>query len=199
MASLLDKVQDAVRKGTVGAEVKRSARWFQDKIKGLQGSLKNQWSRTNAPKFYREAENKVTSAELQKRANLGELYAYYYDPKHRTTLPYYDSFPLIMLLGVDPSKETFLGLNFHYLNPKLRAILLDRVTAKIGSGIINWKKIAMIPQVEPCVKRYRFDHIMRRVVPIEEEENEIAIFLPLERFRKASKSKVWSDSKRRIG
>ena len=57
----------------------------------------------------------------------------------------------------------------------------------------------MIPQVEPCVKRYRFDHIMRRVVPIEEEENEIAIFLPLERFRKASKSKVWSDSKRRIG
>ena len=199
MASLLDKVQDAVRKGTVGAEVKRSARWFQDKIKGLQGSLKNQWSRTNAPKFYREAENKVTSAELKKRANLGELYAYYYDPKHRNTLPYYDSFPLIMLLGVDPSKETFLGLNFHYLNPKLRAILLDRVTAKIGSGIINWKKIAMIPQVEPCVKRYRFDHIMRRVVPIEEKENEIAIFLPLERFRKASKSKVWSDSKRRIG
>ena len=199
MASLLDKVQDAVRKGTVGAEVKRSARWFQDKIKGLSGSLRNQWSSTNAPKFYREAENKVTSAELKKRANLGELYAYYYDPKHRNTLPYYDSFPLIMLLGVDPSKETFLGLNFHYLNPKLRAILLDRVTAKIGSGIINWKKIAMIPQVEPCVKRYRFDHIMRRVVPIEEEENEIAIFLPLERFRKASKSKVWSDSKRRIG
>ena len=36
MASLLDKVQDAVRTGTVGAEVKRSARWFQDKIKGLK-------------------------------------------------------------------------------------------------------------------------------------------------------------------
>jgi len=199
MASLLDKVQDAVRKGTVGAEVKRSARWFQDKIKGLKGSLRNQWSRTNAPKFYREAENKVTIAELKKRANLGDLFAYYYDPKYRNTLPYYDSFPLIMLLGVDPSKETFLGLNFHYLNPKLRAILLDRVTAKIGKGIINWKKIAMIRQIEPCVKRYRFDHIMRRVVPIKEEENEIAIFLPLERFRKASKSKVWTDSKRRIG
>ena len=56
MPSLLDKVQDAVRKGTVGAEVKRSAQWFRDKIKGLEGTLRNQWSTTNAPKFYREAE-----------------------------------------------------------------------------------------------------------------------------------------------
>ena len=70
MASLLDKVQNAVRTGTVGAEVKRSARWFQDKIKGLEGTLKNQWSRTNAPKFYREAENKVNPRVLKLRANL---------------------------------------------------------------------------------------------------------------------------------
>ena len=197
MASLLDKVQDAVRKGTVGAEVKRSARWFQDKIKGLQGSLKNQWSRTNAPKFYREAETKVSPKVLRLRANLGDLFAYYYDPKHRMTLPYYDQFPLVMLIGYE--KETFLGLNFHYLNPKLRAILLDRVTAKVGRGIINWAKISKIKQVEPCVKRYRYDHIVRKVIPIEEQEQELAIFLPLERFKKASKSKVWADSTRMMG
>jgi len=131
------------------------------------------------------------------RANLGDLYAYYYNPKHRMTLPYYDQFPLIMLIGFE--KETFLGLNFHYLNPKLRAILLDRVTAKVGKGIINWTKISKIRQVEPCVKRYRYDHIVRKVIPIEEQENEIAIFLPLERFKKASKSKVWADSRKRIG
>ena len=96
-------------------------------------------------------------------------------------------------------QDTFLGLNYHYINPKLRAILLDRVTAKVGKGIINWKKISKIPQVEPCVKRYRYDHIMRKVIPIEQDEQEIAIFLPLERFRKASKSKVWADSRKRIG
>ena len=197
MASLLDKVQDAVRTGTVGAEVKRSAQWFQDKIKGLKGTLRNQFSSTNAPKFYREAETKVTPKVLKLRANLGDLYAYYYDPKHRQTLPYYDSFPLVMLIGYE--QDTFLGLNFHYINPKLRAILLDRVTAKVGKGIINWKKISKIPQVEPCVKRYRYDHIMRKVIPIEQDEQEIAIFLPLERFRKASKSKVWADSRKRIG
>ena len=197
MASLLDKVQDAVRTGTVGKEVKRSAQWFQDKIKGLKGTLRNQWSTTNAPKFYREAENKVTPKVLKLRANLGDLYAYYYNPKHRMTLPYYDQFPLIMLIGYE--KETFLGLNFHYLNPKLRAILLDRVTAKVGKGIINWTKISKIRQVEPCVKRYRYDHIVRKVIPIEEQEKEIAIFLPLERFKKAGKSKVWADSKKRMG
>ena len=197
MASLLDKVSDAIRKGTVGQEVKRSARWFQDKIKGLQGTLRNQWSQTNAPKFYREAETKVNPRVLKLRANLGDLYAYYYKPKHMMTLPYYDTFPLIMLIGFE--KETFLGLNFHYLNPKLRAILLDRVTAKIGGGIIKWNKIVQIPQVAPTVKRYRFDHIMRKVIPIEEKEQELAIFLPLERFKKASKAKVWADSKKRIG
>ena len=197
MASLLDKVQDAVRKGTVGAEVKRSAKWFQDKIKGLKGSLRNQWSSTNAPKFYREAENKVNPKVLRLRANLVDLFAYYYRPKHMMTLPYYDQFPLVMLIGYE--KDTFLGLNFHYLNPKIRAILLDRVTAKVGKGIINWKKISKIPQVEPTVKRYRYDHIVRKVIPIEENEQELAIFLPLERFKKASKAKVWADSRKRIG
>ena len=213
MASLLDKVSDAIRTGTVGAEVKRSARWFQDKIKGLKGTLRNQWSQTNAPKFYREATTKVNPRVLKMRANLGDLYAYYYDPKHKNTmrtirsgknkgkkypvLPFYDTFPLIMLIGFE--KETFLGLNFHYLHPKLRAILLDRVTAKIGGGIIKWNKIVKIPQVAPCVKRYRYDHIMRKVIPIEEKEQELAIFLPLERFKKASKAKVWADSQKRIG
>ena len=197
MASLLDKVQDAVRTGTVGAEVKRSARWFQDKIKGLEGTLRNQFSSTNAPKFYREAENKIDRKVLKLRANFGDLFAYYYDPKHRQTLPYYDSFPLVMLIKAE--KETFLGLNFHYLPPKLRAILLDRVSAKIGDTIPKWDKLVKIPQIEPCVKRYRFDHIMRKVIPIKEDEQEIAIFLPLERFRKASKSKVWADSRKRIG
>ena len=56
MASLLDKVQDAVRKGTVGAEVKRSAQWFRDKIKGLEE--RNQWN---------EAEVQRLEADMKKR------------------------------------------------------------------------------------------------------------------------------------
>ena len=106
-------------------------------------------------------------------------------------------FPMIMLLSAE--KETFLGINFHYLRPKWRAILLDRVSAKIGGGLPKWSKLRNIRQIAPTIKRYRFDHIMRKVIPIEEDEQEIAIFLPTERFRKAGKSKVWSESERKFG
>jgi len=197
MADLLDTLSNTIRSGTIGKKTKRSAKWFQDKIKGLKGELKNKFSSTNADKFYRESDNKINPNLMSKRISLGDLFCYYYDPKHKMTLPYYDMFPLIMLVGVD--KDTFLGLNFHYLNPRFRAILLDRVNAKVGGGLINWKKISKVPFIEPAVKRYRFDHIRRKVVQIQKDEEEIAIFLPLERFRKASKSQVWSDSKRRAG
>ena len=63
--SFLSKVSDAVRSGTVGKEVKRSAKWFQDKIKGLKGEMRNRFSSTNAAKFYREAEVRTTPQILQ--------------------------------------------------------------------------------------------------------------------------------------
>ena len=200
MASLLDKVSDAIRTGTVGAETKKSAKWFLMKTKGLEGSLRNRWTQTNAPKFYREAETKVSPKVLKLRVNRGDMFAYYYHPKHRATLPYYDQFPLIMLMSEE--KETFIGINFHYLNPNIRAILLDKINSKVGTGQITnswWTKLSKIPQIAPTVKRYRYDHIVRKVIPIEEKEKELAIFLPLERFKKSSKSKVWADSKKRIG
>jgi hypothetical protein len=40
---------------------------------------------------------------------------------------------------------------------------------------------------------------MLKVVPIEEDEQEIAIFLPTEKFKKTSKSRVWTDSERKFG
>ena len=195
--SFLSKVSDAIKTGTVGQEVRRSAQWFQDKIKGLKGEMKNRFSSTNAAKFYREADNKVEKTVLKRRAELGDLFCYYYNPKYRATLPYYDMFPMIMLIGAE--KETFLGINFHYLRPKWRAILLDRVTARIGGGLPKWSKLRNIRQIAPTIKRYRYDHIMRKVVPIEENEQEIAIFLPTERFRKSAKAKVWADSERKFG
>jgi len=195
--SFLSKVSDAIKTGTVGQEVRRSAQWFQDKIKGLKGEVKNRFSSTNAAKFYREAETKVNPNVLKRRAELGDLFCYYYNPKYRATLPYYDMFPMIMLIGAE--KDTFLGINFHYLRPKWRAVLLDRVSSKIGNGLPRWNKLRQIRQIAPTIKRYRFDHIMKRVIPIEENEQEIAIFLPTERFRKSAKAKVWAESERKFG
>ena len=208
-SSLLSKVSDAIRGGTVGKEMERSAMWFREKITGLKGELRNQFSRQNAPRFYREAKTKVNPNVLKIRGNLGDLYCYWYDPKYKDAikkgrdgrtypvLPYYDTFPLIMLVGYE--KESFLGLNFHYLNPRYRALLLDRVNKKVGGGIISWDKISRIPLIKPTLHRYRFDHINKRVIPIEESEQKLAIFLPLERFRgqkRVPKTTVWRNSRK---
>ncbi len=67
MADLLDKLSDTIRSGTVGKKTKRSAKWFQDKIKGLKGELKNKFSSTNADKFYRESDNKINPNLMSKR------------------------------------------------------------------------------------------------------------------------------------
>ena len=196
MASLLDTLTKAVSSGEVKDRARRSAKWFQDKLKGLKGEARNRFSSTNPDKFYRESPNKIAPTGLKRTAGFGDLYCYHYDPKYKQTLPYYDAFPLIMLIGSD--KETFLGCNFHYLNPRFRAILLDKLTAKMSGGIPNWSKLSKIREIAPTVKRYRFDHIDKKVIQIKEDEKEMAIFLPLERFRKSTKSSVWSDSKGRF-
>ena len=196
MASLLDTLTKAVSGGEVKDRAKRSAKWFQDKLKGLKGEARNRFSSTNPDKFYRESPNKIAPTGLKRTAGFGDLYCYHYDPKYKQTLPYYDAFPLIMLIGSD--KDTFLGCNFHYLNPRFRAILLDKLTAKMSGGIPNWSKLSKIREIAPTVKRYRFDHIDKKVIQIKEDEKEMAIFLPLERFRKSTKSSVWSDSKGRF-
>jgi hypothetical protein len=76
---------------------------------------------------------------------------------------------------------------------------LDKLTAKIGDGLPKWNKLSKIKEIAPTIHRYRFDHVDKKVIQIEEDEKEIAIFLPLERFKKSSKSSVWGDSKGRMG
>ena len=203
MANLLDKLSSAINKGTAGQEVKKSAKWFHNYlIKGISGEAKNALGKTNAIQFYRETDNskKVPSTRFQKRAALGDLFCYHYDPKFKETLPYYDRFPLIMLIdsgGQGNYADTFLGINFHYVRPVHRAVLLDKINDKVGKGSdsINWSKVAKIPKISQCVKRYRFDHIKRKVIAIDPEDQELVIFLPLERFKKASKAQVWGRKK----
>ena len=83
--SFLSRVSDAVRSGTVGKEVKRSTKWFHDKIKGLKGEVRNRFSSTNAAKFYREAETRVQPVVFKRRVSLGDLFCYYYNPKYKKT------------------------------------------------------------------------------------------------------------------
>ena len=63
---------------------------------------------------------------LRDSSIVGKMYFYYYDPKTKDKLKYYDRFPLVIPIETYP--DGFLGLNLHYIHPKHRLILLDKLS-----------------------------------------------------------------------
>ena len=134
----------------------------------------------------------------------GKMYMFYYDPKTKADLPYYDRLPLIFPLAI--YADSILGLNMHYLPPDLRAKLMDAMYPYISNNDLDHttqlritysilKAVARLAPYKPCIKKYLKSHIVSRFVAIDVKEWDIALFLPLERFEKASKRRVWADSR----
>jgi len=132
---------------------------------------------------------------------------FFYDPKTKDTLPYYDLFPLIIVVG--PAEGGFYGLNLHYLPPILRAKMLDALmeTANMKATDdakfqITYKKLQAVSKLrfyEPCFKHYLTKQVKSRFAEVPMPEWEIATFLPTAQFRKANSKKVYADSRKRIG
>jgi hypothetical protein len=132
---------------------------------------------------------------------------FFYDPKHKDKLPYYDLFPLIVVVG--PAEGGFYGLNLHYLPPILRAKMLDSLmdTANMKATDdakfqITYKKLQAVSNLkyyEPCFKHYLTKHVKSKFAEVPMPEWEIATFLPTAQFRKANSKKVYADSRKRIG
>jgi len=67
-------------------------------------------------------------AEQYRKMNrfiIGNLYYFYYDPKSRDDLDYYDRFPLVLTL--EKYTDGFLGLNLHYLPLQYRVAFLGKL------------------------------------------------------------------------
>lgn len=174
---------EAFRAG-ITPRTKESIRWFQDKarqmFRGRFVMKRNQIMQDDAL----ELRNRPVT---RTRGPVGEMYMFFYDPKHKETLPYYDGFPLIIMMG--PAKGGFMGLNLHYLPPALRARVLDAVLADNGS----------IPKrfIEPALKHYLFKHVRSRFALVDKPEWEIATFLPAADWNKAGAGAVYRDSRRK--
>jgi hypothetical protein len=61
----------------------------------------------------------------------GKLFFFYYDPKHKETLPYYDQFPLVIPFAKE--KGAFRGLNLHYLDYQMRMALFNELLKVTGN------------------------------------------------------------------
>jgi hypothetical protein len=137
------------------------------------------------------------------RFDIGGLFFFYYDPKTKSELPYYDRFPLVLVL--EKYSDGFLGLNLHYLPLNYRFIFLDklmdyaslnkenninrmRVTYDILSASKRYKEF------RPCIKKYLNGHVQSRIIAVQPNEWDVAAFLPVQQFRKATAQEVWNES-----
>ena len=138
---------------------------------------------------------------------VGSMQMFFYDPKHKATLPYFDTFPLSIIMG--PAEGGFMGLNLHYLPPVLRAKFLDGLLDLADSKTYDedtkfnlrynmLQRSAKLKYFKPCVKHYLSKHVKSRFSTVPAPEWEIATFLPTAQWQKASANQVYSLSRRMI-
>ena len=138
----------------------------------------------------------------------GKLYLFGYNPITKNELPYYDSFPMILLL--DYTENGFIGLNFHYLYPIDRQMFFNKLVRYVNDtkfdknpdAYLNVSyaniKIAKNSYYKPTIKRYYYKNIVTKITEIPPIYWKFMLFLPLERFQKEVKESVWKESRRKI-
>ena len=180
---------------------------------GISASTRQRDART----WFRDAAQKITSVNRNRLMNdkenlkpaimesdIGAMFMFFYDPKHKAKLPYYDTFPLIF--PIELKNDGFLGINLHYLPPMLRAKLMDALYQTITDTKYNDKTRLQISYdtlssaskyryFKPCLKRYLWGHVKSNYLNIPTSMWDAALMLPIAQFQKARPETVWNFSK----
>ena len=192
MAKLLDRIKTSLAKEGLTPRTNASRAWLRAKVKDLKPTSSG---------LMRDKDR------LKNTSMIGKMYFYFYDPKTKDTMPYYDRFPLV--IPIERYNDGFLGLNLHYIHPKHRMILLDKLSDTMSNDTydektklkINYRYLAAASRIfeaNPCIKRYLFTQIESRFLEITADEWDIAAMLPLESFVGATTSKVYADSRKKF-
>ena len=192
MSNLFQKLElEAFRKG-ITPRTDESRDWFRKRVQRL--------TRVNRESLMREeGVNKVNSPLL------GSMMMFFYDPKLKDKLPYYDTFPLV--IPVEKAPGGFRGLNLHYIPPVLRAKFLDSLLDLVNNKSYNestrfnltyrlLKGAAKFKYFQPCFKHYLMSHVKSQFAQVPAPEWEIVTFMPTASWKKASAGRVYSDSRK---
>ena len=108
---------------------------------------------------------------------------FFYDPKYKKTLPYYDTFPLVLPLERIPGG--FAGINFHYLRPAARFTLLERLQRFSARGRevdsrnsfdVSYNRVKNISLVKNTIKKYLFNHVRSNFLRVDYDERISSLF-----------------------
>jgi len=194
MSNLFQKLELEAFRAGITPRTKESRDWFRKKAQKL--------TRINRDRLMDDNQLKQQNDQV-----VGSMYMFFYDPKTKDTLPYYDKFPLSIIVG--PAKDGFYGLNLHYLPPVLRAKFLDGLlditnnkrydeTTKFQLSYGMLQRTARMRYFSPCFKHYLSKHVKSQFAQVQAPEWEIATFLPAASFEKASVQQVYKDSRRML-
>ena len=192
MAKLIDRIKQSLAKEGYSTGTNNARNWLRAKVKDLNPSTRTLMGDRD---------------RLKNNSTIGKMYFYFYDPKTKDTLPYYDRFPLV--IPIESYKDGFLGLNLHYIHPKQRLILLDKLSETATNNNFDSKTKLRVSysylagasrafEATPCIKRYLYSHIQSRFLEISADEWDIAAMLPVETFVGAITSKVYADSRKKF-
>ena len=192
MAYLIQRIKEELDKTGLEPRTSEARDWLKAKVKSLSPS------RTALMK---DRDN------LKDKSMIGRMYFYFYDPKLKDMLPYYDRFPLV--IPIERYQDGFLGLNLHYISPRQRVILLDKLsqylnnheydeTTRIRLSYDHLINASTIYEGIPCIKKYLYKQVKSRFLEITADEWDIAALIPYEYFDGATKNKVWTDSRKKF-
>lgn len=195
MESILTKLTEQHSASNLQRLSRQSMSWFTKKI----SELKNPVSMVKG--IVREKTRYVRTFAK------GKLYFFLYDPKTKEELPYYDKFPLVLVL--EKYDDGFLGLNLHYLPVKYRILFLRKLMQfailddeddikrmRVTYDILNASK--RFREFKPCIKRYLFPHIKSRILAVQPNEWETAMYLPVHQFKGEKPQQIWKESMEEI-
>jgi hypothetical protein len=185
--------QEAFRAG-ITPRTKESREWFRNKVKNMRNINRNTLM-------------KDESLLLRNQELVGSMNMFFYDPKTKDTLPFFDRFPLAIVVG--PAEGGFYGLNLHYLPMNLRAKFLDALLENMNNKKydqstrfrLNYEllqKTSRLRYFKPCFKHYLTAHVKSRFARVPATEWEIATFLPTASWEKASANSVYKFSRSMI-
>ena len=192
--SLFARIQDEVKANKFRARSQASRDWFYNRLKNISS-------------ISRERVLKDPSLIIRKSPAIGSLNMFFYEARGADTLPYWDKFPLTLV--IDYTDNGFRGLNLHYLSPPVRTLLLSRLydvatnkrfdeSTRIKTSYSVLKASQKYRQFKPAYKAYLMEQVRSPFSVVPASDWEIACYLQLEMFIGATKEKVWAESRNLI-
>ena len=175
-------------------------------LKDLQGN------KMKSASWYRNAVSLITdrtspselfaSGKLLGRPSAGRMSMFFYDPKTKARLPYYDTFPLV--LPLEPMRGGFIGLNFHYLPYGARFAFLQQLQSYATNGkfdqstkiIASYNSIKNNKYTKVAIKRYLYSQVRSQFLRIDVNEMALAAYLPVAQFQGRTLGGVFAAARR---